>query len=264
MEKKELLSIVVPCYNEEKNIYINMLKMSKIISEFYDNYEIICVNDGSKDNTKKELIKASKKDKKINLISYDKNRGKGYALKVGTEKALGELIVFIDCDLELSPSYIKKYIEIMTETNADAVIASKMNKDSIIHYPLTRKVLSFCYYIILKILFNLKVKDTQTGLKLFRKNIIKKVMEITEIERFSFDIEVLSIINRLGGKIVDAPIELNFTREHAMGRIKIKDVVKMFNDTIKIFYKLRIQKYYDKILKKKQENQKNIYYFLGT
>ena len=113
MKKQRLLSVIVPCYNEEENIYKNILKMSKIISGFYNNYEIICVNDGSKDNTKKELTKASKKDKKIKLISYDENKGKGYALKVGTEKAKGELIVFIDCDLELPPLYIKKYLTIM-------------------------------------------------------------------------------------------------------------------------------------------------------
>lgn len=264
MEKQRLLSVIVPCYNEEEKVYKNILKMSKIISEFYDNYEIICINDGSKDNTKKELAKASKKDKKVKIISYDKNKGKGHALKVGTEKAKGELIVFIDCDLELPPSYIKKYIAIMDKENADVVIASKMHKDSIINYPLKRKILSFCYYLLLKILFNLKVKDTQTGLKLFKKEAVKKAMEIAEIEGFSFDIEVLSIINRLGYKIVDAPIELNFTREHAMGRIKLKDITKMFGDTIKIFYKLKIKKQYDKMLEAKLGKQKNIYYFLGT
>lgn len=263
MKEEKLLSVVVPCYNEEKNIYNNILEMSKIINKFYKNYEIICVNDGSKDNTKKELSKVCKKDNKVSLISYDKNRGKGYALKVGTKKANGELVVFIDCDLELSPSYIEKYIKIMEEKNSDVVIASKMNKDSVINYPVSRKILSFCYYIILKMLFNLGVKDTQTGLKIFKKEAIKKVMEITEIDRFSFDIEVLSIINRLGYKIVDAPIELNFTRENALGRIKIKDIIRMFNDTIKIFYKLRITKHYDKILRK-NDKEKNIYFFLGT
>lgn len=264
MKKQRLLSVIVPCYNEEENIYKNILKMSKIISGFYNNYEIICVNDGSKDNTKKELTKASKKDKKIKLISYDENKGKGHALKVGTEKAKGELIVFIDCDLELPPLYIKKYLTIMDNTDADVVIASKMHKDSVINYPTTRKILSFCYYLLLKLLFNLRVKDTQTGLKLFKKEAIKKVMEVTEIEGFSFDIEILSIINRLGYKIVDAPIKLNFTRQHAMGRIKLKDITKMFSDTIKIFCKLKIQKKYDKELQKQLGEQKNIYYFLGT
>lgn len=264
MSSNRMLSVIVPCYNEEKCIFNNLLTMSSIIAKFSNNYEIICVNDGSIDNTEKEIKKALKRDKRIKLESYKNNKGKGHALKVGTSLAKGELIAFIDGDLELPPIYLMKYIEIMEQKDVDVVIASKMHKESRLKYPLKRKILSFGYYIFLKILFNLKVKDTQTGLKLFKSNVIKKVMPIIETDGFSFDIEVLSIINRLGYKITDAPVELNFTRGHAMGRIKTSDILKMFNDTIKIFWKLRIKKYYDKIIKKGNNDMKNIYFFLGT
>ena len=264
MKKDEKLSIVVPCYNEEKKIYSNLLKLSKIIAEFSKNYEIICVNDGSTDCSKKEIHQACKKDGHIHLKSYDINRGKGYALKIGVAEAEGDLIGFIDCDLELSPSYIKDYIEIMKEEKADAVIASKMHKDSKISYPLNRRILSLGYYVFLKSLFRLKVKDTQTGLKLFKRNIIKPVMEKVTINGFAFDIEVLALINKNGRKIVDAPIELDFTRGHSMGRIKLKDITKMFRDTIKIFYKINIKHAYDGKLEKEQNNMRRIYFFIGT
>lgn len=261
-EKK--LSLVAPCYNEGAKIYENLLKMSKEISKFSKNYEIICVNDGSEDNSEEEIKKACKKDKNIKCISYKINKGKGNALKVGTKEATGFYIAFIDSDLELPPKYLKQYLEIMNKEAADVVIASKMHKDSKLNYPKRRKILSFGYYMLLKILFKLKNKDTQTGLKLFKANVIKQVMSIVETKGFSFDIEVLSIINRLGYKIVDAPIELNFTRGHSMGRIKVKDIFYMFFDTVDIYYKLRIKKYYDKIIKKNNENVKKLYFFIGT
>lgn len=258
------LSIITPCYNEGKNIYKNLLKMSKIISKFSNNFEIICVNDGSIDNSKSEIEKACRKDKKIIMKSYAKNKGKGNALKIGTNEATGDLIAFIDSDLELPPIYILKYIKIMEEENVDVVIGSKLHEESKLKYPLNRKIFSYGYYCFLKILFNLKIKDTQTGLKLFKSNVIKKVMPIIETDGFAFDIEVLSIINRLGYKMIDAPIELDFTREHAMGRIKINDITKMITDTFKIFFKLRLKKYYDKKIKQKMQKNKNIFFFIGT
>lgn len=263
-EYKEKISVVVPCYNEEKNVYKNLLKISKIISSFSNNYEIIAVNDGSKDNTESEIEKAVKKDKNIYIETYKKNQGKGYALKYGTKKTTGEIVVFIDSDLELSPLYIQKYIDIIHDKNCDSVIASKMHKESIIKYPFRRRVLSLGYYCMLKVLFNLNNKDTQTGLKIFKGDLIRTIMSLIETNGFSFDIEVLALINRYGYKIEDAPIELNFTREHAMGRISINDITKMIIDTFKIFFKLRFQKYYDKKIKEKTKNNKNLFFFIGT
>lgn len=212
--ENRLLSVIIPCYNEEKNICANLIEISRIISEFVEYYEIICVNDGSCDNSEKEIKKACNSDKHIKLQSYDKNKGKGHALKIGTMTSKGELVTFLDCDLELPPAYIKTYIDIMNSKNVDVVIGSKMHKDSKLKYPLNRRILSFGYYLLLKLLFQLKIKDTQTGLKLFNGDMIRNIMKNIDIDGFAFDIEVLALINRFGYKMIDAPIELNFTREH--------------------------------------------------
>ncbi len=241
--KKEInLSLVIPCYNEEKNIYHNLLEISNIVNEFEKNFEIVCVNDGSIDNSRKEIAKAEKKENCILCVSYDENKGKGYALKKGTEKANGKIIAFIDSDLELSPIYIKKYMEIMKATKSDVVIASKMHENSVLNYPLRRKILSFGYYLFLKMLFHLNVKDTQTGLKVFKGEVVKEAMLKLETNGFAFDIELLALINQKGYKIVDAPISLDFSREHSMGRIKLRDIWNMMVDTIKIFYKIKFRK----------------------
>lgn len=254
------LTIVMPCYNEEKHIKENLIKTRKIISKEIKNFEIICVDDGSTDNSWQEIKKASKLIKELKIFHYSKNMGKGYALQAGTELANSEYTAFLDSDLELNPKFILDYLKLATETGADAVIASKMHKDSNINYPFTRKIFSYSYYIFLKILFKLNIKDTQTGLKLFKTQTIKDAMSKVLVKKYAFDIEVLAIINNNKGLIVDAPIDLIFTREHAMGRIKIKDIFCMFKDTLAIFYRLKILKYYDRSTKKMKE----LYFFIGT
>lgn len=245
MKSSDYISIILPCYNEGEMIYENITKTVNILQDITQQFEVICVNDGSKDNTKEELLRAEKDYKCVKCVSYDKNAGKGHALQVGTNVAQGDYIAFVDSDLELSPMFLKEYLEIMKIKKADVVIGSKMHPQSVIDYPWFRRILSLGYYIILKILFRLNVKDTQTGLKLFKAHVIKEVMPKITVKGYAFDIEVLAIINRKGYKIVDAPIELVFSRGNARGRIRIRDVWKMFADTCSIFYRLKMKKMYD-------------------
>lgn len=237
-------SIVVPAYNEGEHIHDNLLQIVECVSAFVSDFEVIPVNDGSKDNTAAEMIRASQSDSRIVPVSYDMNKGKGGAIATGVENATGDVIGFIDADLDLSPNLYESFLNKMNESSCDVVIGSKMHKDSKLNYPVARKVFSLCYYIMLKILFGLKVKDTQTGIKIYKASYIKRVVGIQRIKGFAFDIEQLALLNNLGAKIEEMPIELNFTRQESFGRIRIKDILNMFGDTIKIWWSLRILKNY--------------------
>ena len=133
----------------------------------------------------------------------------------------------------------------MQRENADVVFGSKMHPESKVDYPAIRRVYSWGYYILLLILFRLNVRDTQTGLKLFKAEVLKPVMRQILVKRFAFDIEVLAIINARGYKITSAPIEVVCHRA-AFGRIGYQDIRNMFVDTLAIFYRLHILHYYDK------------------
>lgn len=239
------LSIVMPGYNEEYHIYDNLLRTASIINEFTDEYEIIFVNDGSTDSTLLNAIKASDADQHIKVYGYTKNRGKGSALKVGVEKATGDYIAFLDSDLELNPSQLIDFYNRMQQHEADAVIGSKLHPESKTDYPIRRRFISTGYYIGLRVLFRLNVRDTQTGLKLFKAGVIKPVMQTILVKKFAYDIEVLAIINRLGCKIIEAPIVLSFSRGQKWGRIRFKDIIDVLTDTLAIFYRMYILKYYD-------------------
>lgn len=187
------LSVIIPAYNEEKNIYENLLKMTEIINSFSNNYELVVVNDGSKDATKDEIDRAVKNCPNIIQTGYEKNKGKGGAIKTGVRLATGDFIAFLDADLDLSPLHIKAFMERMEETNSAAVIGSKLHKDSKVNYPKARKVMSFCYYLILKVMFHLDVKDTQTGVKLFNAKELGKIIFNVTTNGFAYDIEILAL-----------------------------------------------------------------------
>ena len=164
----------------------------------------------------------------------------------GAVNSKGDIVGFIDADLDLSPKFLGTYYATMTAENADIVLGSKMHKDSKLEYPFARKVFSFCYYIMLKVLFGLKCHDTQTGIKLYKGSLIREIAPLRKIDGYAFDIELLALASKKKAKLLEMPVELNFTRGESFGRIKFKDVWKMFTDTWKIWWNLRIKKSYFK------------------
>ncbi len=239
-----MLSIIVPAFNEGSRIYDNLKVIGASVSGFTDEYEIIAVNDGSSDNTGDEIRRAASEDSHIIAAGYDKNRGKGGAIIEGVSLSKGSEVGFIDADLDLSPDQIADYVKVMNEQGADVVIGSKMHKGSKIEYPPARKFISFGYYVMLKVLFGLKCHDTQTGLKIYRGDIIRKIAPAQTVNGYAFDIEMLALASKCGAKLIEMPVVLNYTRNTSFGRIRTGDVFKMFTDTWRIWWNLRIRKSY--------------------
>lgn len=233
--KRAYLTVIMPAYNEGPNIKNNLLKASELISKFINNYQIIAVNDGSTDNTKTEIMNASSIDPRISYISYSPNQGKGNAIATGVKYADAEYIAFLDSDMELDPSMLRYFLKALQATDADIAIGSKLHKNSKLHYPLKRRILSMGYFIILKLLFNLNLKDTQTGIKLFKSKVIKPICENLTTTGFAFDIEILATASKAGCKIIEMPIELKYSRDRReQSRISLKLIINMFKDTLRI------------------------------
>ena len=246
-----MFSIVMPAYNEGAHIYENLLKTNEIVSSFCNDFEIVCVNDGSKDNTEAEIKRASEECPNIRMISYTPNGGKGHAIKTGVLAAKGDRIGFLDSDLDLSPDHFKDFLEHMDQEKADVVIGSKMHKESQLEYPFIRKFVSFGYYVMLRVLFHLKVHDTQTGVKVYRGDLLKSIVPDVITQGFAYDIELLAVANEMGAKIIERPIRLVFTREGGFSRIRFKDIWLVFKDTFKIKKKVR------RIRKERRTAEKN-------
>ncbi len=240
------MSVVVPAYNEEKQIYMNILEISKAISCFcQDNYEIIAVNDGSCDDTYVELYRASKKDSHIVVINSQPNRGKGFAVRTGANVAKYRYTAFCDADLDLHPRQLEFYLEKAKKENCVGVIASKLHKQSHVEYPFVRKIITYTYYIILKLFFDLNLKDTQTGLKLYKTQPLKCILPLLKIDRFAYDIEILAILKTYDCKIISAPCDINFSRGIDGSRIKLRDIFNSAKDTLRVFFYLYVKKIYE-------------------
>jgi len=220
-------------------------------------YEIICVVDGRVDKT---LEKAKKiKSPKIKVIGYEQNRGKGYAVRYGMARAKGELIAFIDSGMDLNPAGIPMLLEHMIWYNSDVIVGSIRHSASrVIGYPIKRKIFSIGYHFITRVLFGLKITDSQRGLKIFRREVLDKVLPRLLVKRFAFDIEMLAVAHRLNfKKIHDGPVEMD-ARKFRYSSIRSSTVFDMLRDTLAIYYRLKILNYYDNRNKRKWVYDENL------
>jgi glycosyltransferase involved in cell wall biosynthesis len=241
------ISVVMPAYNEAEHIVQNLLATVEALAATGDDFEVIVVDDGSLDKTYLEAAKLlSSHPERVRVVHYQVNQGKGNALMWGTRFARGQYVAFLDADMDLHPSQLTVFFEIMRVEHADAVIGSKRHPLSKVEYPRRRRIYSAVYYGLVKLFFGLPVKDTQTGIKLFRHELLDRVFPRVLAKRFAFDIEVLANAHRMGYKIVDAPVELEFKRG-TFARICIKDVFNIMRDTAAIFYRMHILRYYDRL-----------------
>lgn len=241
LEKK--LSVIVPAYHEEGNIAGNLENLEAELSRIGCSYEVVVVCDGC-DKTLKEANKTPSDNVKV--YHYPDNMGKGHALKYGVNKVGGELVTFIDADMSIDPKEIKTFIGLMDLYDADIVIGSKRHPQSKVNYPLFRRFQSLCYQVLIASLFRINAKDTQTGLKLFKRDVLEQVLPRIVVKRYAFDLELLVVANHLGyTDLIEAPIEI---KRQFSSTTSLKAAWRVLWDTAAIFYRLRLLKYYDRDL----------------
>ena len=236
----------MPAFNESRRIVHSIDEVAQTFQDFGCDWEVIVFDDGSKDDTYDRAFELKKKYPGRLIVTRNfKNIGKGRALKKSIRHATGDYVVFLDADMDLHPKQIQTFYDILKLDDADVVIGSKQHPNSVVSYPLMRKIISFIYYIGTCILFSLPCRDTQTGIKLFKKEVLKDVFPRILVKKFAFDLELLVNIHHLGYKIVEAPIILDSQR--LKNRIPLKSIIAAGWDTLAVWYRMYILKYYDRI-----------------
>lgn len=246
MKKLNLLSIIIPAYKQEKTIVRDINSLDNVLSNLPYKYEIIVVVDGYLDDTFKNAKRIGKE--KIKVFGYEKNQGKGYAVRYGMLKSKGDVIGFIDAGMDISPTGIALLLDSMLWQDADIMVGSKLHPDSKVNYPAFRRILSWGYRALTHLLFGFSVRDTQVGLKFFRREVVKKVFPKLLVKTFAFDVEILAVANAMGfKKIYEGPVELNFDGESSITSGNFWMIILlMLWDTMAVFYRLRIIRYYGK------------------
>jgi len=236
------LSVIMPAYMKEDVILDALKTTENLLKGFETPYEIIVVDDGSKDRTGEKA--ANYDSPNVKVISYKENKGKGNAIKQGFKYVTGDLVIFLDGDTDLHPEQLECFLYHMSMNDADVVIGSKVHPNSQVKYPPLRRFLSHGYRCFNKMLFNLDVHDTQVGQKLFKKEVLDDIMPRVVVKRYAFDLELLVNAHKRGYKIVEAPIKLNY--DFSGSSVNLKAISHIFIDTCAVFYRMRILKYYDK------------------
>lgn len=243
--KNPFLSLIIPAYKQAKTIKKDIENIRSVMEELHTEYEIVVVVDGEMDNTLSEAKKI--RSPKIHVTGYKHNHGKGYAVRFGMAQAKGEIIAFIDAGMDINPNNLAILLEQFKWHNADIIVGSKLHPSSKVNYPWQRRILSIGYRTLVKVLFGLSVRDTQVGLKLYRRKVLEDVLPRLLVKYHAFDIELLAVAYHLGYKrIYEGPVEINFNHASTITSKNFWKIVGlMIWDTLAVFYRMRILKYYD-------------------
>ena len=206
------LSIIIPLYNEEKRLKKSLISLIKFIKiKPKKKIEIIFVSDGSTDSTNKIIslfIKENKKILKSFLIKYAKNVGKGYAIKKGILKSKNDWILICDADMSVDPNQFniwyrnKKIID-----KNKAYFGSRRHEKSNVKSSIVRKTLGLIFILFIRILLNIKLKDSQCGFKIFHRSYALKIFKKISSFRFAFDIELTILLTKFKINIIELPLK---------------------------------------------------------
>jgi len=247
----KLLSLIIPVYRKERTVAADLRRVLMELENIPIPYEVIAVVDGMEDRSYMEAQKV--KSQYLTIVGYKTNHGKGYAVRFGMAKSKGDVIGFMDAGGDLKEEGLSMMLEHMRWYNADIIIGSKRHPVSKVNYPLWRRILSWGYQMLVKIFFGLSIRDSQVGMKLYRRVVLEDVLPRLLVKQFAFDIEILAVAHRLGyTRIFEAPIELNFSEVSSITSASFWNIVfRTLVDTAAIFYRLRILRYYDNTNKRK-------------
>lgn len=225
------LSLCIPMYNEEKILPSSIQTISSYMKEnFSSDYEIIFINDGSKDASLAIAEQAAKKDETLRVITYAENRGKGYAVRQGVLQSLGDVVIFTDCDLAYGMDVIKEMYGLFEDhPEYDVIVGSRRkHREGYEGYTAVRKFVSLSYIKILSLIGGVKLSDFQCGCKGFRGKVGREIFSRCIIDRFAFDLEALIYAQDLHANIGEMPVKVINHRESSIHIVR--DSIRMLKD----------------------------------
>ena len=224
------LSIVVPAYNEAGRIRGTLERLCHFKETEPYSIELTVVDDGSTDQT----VETVSEFPGVRLIRNDRNHGKGFTVRHGVLEAQGEYVLFTDADLSTPIEELGKLVSALRSSGADAAVGSRaLNRELIgIRQPLFRDLSGRFFNLLVKIFTGLRLHDTQCGFKLFKSSSTRRAFEQMRIEGFGFDPELLFLIERQGGRVVEVPVRWD---NHPATKVRfLRDSTEMFLDLIAI------------------------------
>jgi glycosyltransferase involved in cell wall biosynthesis len=237
------ISVVAPAFNQVATIEHTLGEILARLDRSGLDFELIVVSDGSTDGTYDAARRVE--DPRLRVLDYDRNLGKGFALRTGSLAASGDWVAWIDSDLDLDPGRLAEFLTRARADRLDVLVGSKRHPDSMVSYPGRRRFYSWLYQMLVRALFSLDVRDTQVGMKLFRREVLDRVLPVVLVKRYAFDLEILAVSRHFGfGRIAEAPITLDY--QFSGSGVNWRAIANALWDTAAVFYRLRLRRYYDR------------------
>ena len=225
------ISIIIPAFNEEKRLPFFLDKVISYCQKSQKVYEIIVVDDGSRDGTFRAASFFQERFPRLSVLKLHKNQGKGHATKAGLLKAAGRVALFLDADGSVEPDEIERNLKFLTNEDCDIFIGSRVlkDKDQILEVKWYRKWVGAVFNFLVRTLLFKDIKDTQCGFKMFKSEAVKPLFSRVYLNGFGFDIEILYLAKKMGYKIKEGPVSW-----HNVSGSK----VNLFKDSLRMFFNI--------------------------
>jgi len=231
---------VVPAYHEGDGIQASLERLAAALETTGLAWEVVVVVDG--DPVTLQAAQRCQSDH-IRVVGYRNNRGKGFALRYGLAQTLGDVVTMIDADMEIAPEEIGRMVSLLHLYQADIVVGSKRHPLSQVNYPRLRRMQSFAYQLLLRAFFRFNLRDTQTGLKVMRREVATRVVDVALVKHFAFDVELLALARHFGYlRVMEAPVRIDYAFQTTTSP---RAAARVLWDTAAIFYRLRLRHWYD-------------------
>lgn len=242
MKKNAKISLIFPVYDESL-VFDDIRKLEVEFKKRNLKWEAVCVFDLSleKSTSKLKLPRLTH----VKALFYPLERfGKGFALCYAFNQSTGDLVFFWEGNFSVSAKQLLLYVDLMDLVEADIVVGSKRHPLSSVYYPPFRRFCLQIYQLLVKILFGLNISDTQVGLKLYKRQVLNRVIPKIIIKNWAFDLEILVVAHNLDFKrVIEAPIELK-GHFFAGKKLTFSNIYHLLGDTLAIFYRKHLIRYY--------------------
>ncbi|MFZ0666339.1 MAG: glycosyltransferase, partial [Acidimicrobiales bacterium] len=235
------LTIVMPYYNPGQNLGRNVRDVLDVLERTDLDFEVIAVSDGTTDGSG-STIESIDMGRNVRRIELARHKGKGEALRVGLNQGRGRYLGFIDADGDLPASLLGRFVSEIRSGDVDVVLGSKRHLASDVEYPMVRRIYSWGFQQLVRILFDLEIRDTQTGIKVLRREVLESVLPLMMEQRYCFDLELLVLARDAGfDRFEEMPVRI----ERQFGStISLKAVGGILADTFSVWWRWRVMKQY--------------------
>jgi len=235
------LTLIVPAYNEEQRLSAAVPHVFEYLRKSFRQFEVLYIDDGSEDQTYPRLVEMRSQYPELCVLKHERNYGKGKAVRTGLEAAQGEIVLFSDADFSTPIEETMGLLKVLEE-GFDIVVGSRAVSGSNVEVrqSFLRQITGKVGNVIVQTLLLLPFHDTQCGFKMFRSDIVRKILPFLTIDGFAFDIEILAVATVQGARIVEVPVTWRNVLE---SKVRTIDTLQVFADVLRIRYRLAMGGY---------------------